>query len=424
MKRQITHTGMLFAAGFALALGCAASPTEKGGSGGANTGAGGAPAGSGGMVASTGGAGTMLLLGMGGHPFPQNKKPGNCTLTTVSNASGAVQSAYNAWKGSFVTSSGAGAGLRVRRPGSQNGDDTVSEGIGYGMVAAVYMGDRATFDGLWTYAQLHFDANGLMNWRISSGGTTIEAGSATDGDVDITWALIMASEQWSSTTYLDDAKKQIKAMRMSSIGSDGLLRPGDGWGSGIKLTNPSYFAPAYFRVFARVANDSVWSGTILNRNYDTLAAVAGTQGLVPDWTDDQNSLNKGTLMSGKNFDSSTYGYDATRTPWRIAMDYCLNDEPRAKAYLMKIGAFFNGVGASSIVDGYAVTGGAKGSGDKNMAFIGPAGAAGMAGYQTLLDGAFNFGVNATTGDYFKDSLRVITMLMMSGNMLDYSKPLP
>ena len=56
-----------------------------------------------------------------------------------------------------------------------------------------------------------------------------------------------------------------------------------------------------------------------------------------------------------------------------------------------------------------------------MAFIGPAGSAGMAGWQSLLDGAFTFGANGA-GDnaYFTNSLRVVTMLMMSGNLLDYS----
>jgi len=393
-----------------------------GGSGGA------APAGTGGAAPSsgtggagvppgTGGAGTTLLLGMGGHPFPQNKKPGSCMLTTVANASGDVQAAYNAWKSTYVTSSGAGGGLRVRR--NNNSDDTVSEGIGYGMIAAVYMGDRATFDGLWTYGQSHFDAHGLMNWQISSGGGILQMGSASDGDLDMAWALIMASEQWSQTAYLDAAKKLIFAIRTYSLGSDGLLRPGDNWGA-TTMVNISYFAPAYFRVFATATDDTYWSTTVLKRNYDALDAISGTDGLVPDWTTNTYSLNQGLLM-GK-FDSGTYSYDACRTPWRIALDYCFNDEPRAKAYLMKVGAFFNGVGANNIADGYTLSGTSKGSGDKNMAFIGTAGAAAMEGFPTLLDGAFNYGVSNTANDYFKDTLRVLTMQMMSGNFLDYTKP--
>ena len=408
----------------ALGLGaCAANPpgpAAAGTGGSAPVGTGGtSPSGSGGATApaGTGGAGTTLLLGMGGHPFPQNKKPGNCMLTTVASASASVQSAYNAWKSTYVTSAGASGGLRVRR--NNNGDDTVSEGIGYGMIAAVYMADRATLDGLWAYAQAHFDTQGLMTWQISSAGAPIQMGSASDGDLDMAWALIMASEQWSSTTYLDAAKKLIFSMRTYSLGSDGLLRPGDGWGA-TTMVNISYFSPAYFRVFATATDDPYWSTTVLTRNYDALAAVSGSDGLVPDWTTNTYALNQGLLM-GK-FDSGTYSYDACRTPWRIAMDYCFNDEPRAKDYLMKVGAFFNGVGAANIADGYSLTGTSKGSGDKNMAFIGTAGAAAMAGFPSLLDGAFSYGVANTAGDYFKDSLRVLTMQFMSGNFLDYTKP--
>ncbi len=87
-----------------------------------------------------------------------------------------------------------------------------------------------------------------------------------------------------------------------------------------------------------------------------------------------------------------------------------------------MGAFFNNIGAANIVDGYSLTGSPAGSGNKNMAFIGPAGVAGMAGFQSLLDGAFMFGTGNTANDYFKDSLRVVTMLMMSGNFVDFSHP--
>ena len=127
------------------------------------TGSGGASAGTGGACAMTGGR----VIGSGGpFPFPQNKKSGMCTLTTHPGAAGVVQSGYAAWKTSFVTT--ASPGMRVRRPG--NGDDTVSEGQAYGMLAAVYLNDRPTFDGLWAYTKVHLDAKGLMNWRSCPAG--------------------------------------------------------------------------------------------------------------------------------------------------------------------------------------------------------------------------------------------------------------
>jgi len=50
--------------------------------------------------------------------------------------------------------------------------DTVSEGIAYGMILAVYANDQKTFDGLYTYAKYYFKVIGgitlnCMHWQIS-----------------------------------------------------------------------------------------------------------------------------------------------------------------------------------------------------------------------------------------------------------------
>jgi endo-1,4-beta-D-glucanase Y len=224
------------------------------------------------------------------------------------------------------------------------------------------------------------------------------------------WALIMASAQWQSGAYLDAAKKMINAMYRFNIGSDGMLLPGDGWGS-TDRTFPDYFSPAYMRVFATLTNNPNWSGVIIDRNYQILADVSGTHGLVPD------STTRSYVHMGE------YGYDACRTPWRIAMDYCWNGEPRAKAYLDKIGAFFTSqLPVSNFGDRYSLTG-TKTSNFGNMAFIGTAGVAGMAGFPQLLNDAFTYGATGTGGNtqYYQQSLRLMTMLMMSGNFLDYTK---
>ena len=386
-----------------------AGSSGKGGTAG-GTGAKGGTGGTGGSAGATGGsAGSGLMpIADGPFPFPQNKKPQYCELTSYSNASGAVQSAYTSWKSAYLTS--AGTGLRVTRP--ENGGDTVSEGIAYGMLMAVYLNDRATFDGLWTYAKSHMDGMGLMNWHLNSDGTIAAQGmgSATDADEDMAWALLMASAQWENATYLGDGATMAKAIMRNEVGSDGTLTPGDSWGATDK-TYPDYFSPAYFRVFSRmdVSGMSANWNTVIDRNYAILDKVSGTHGLVPDSTDSTYTTSAG------------YKYDACRTPWRIAMDYCWNGEPRAKAYLDKIGAFFDSQGATNIGDGYSIDG-SRTSSFTNMAFVGPAGVAGMAGWPKLLNDAFTYGATGTGGpqQYYQQSLRVITMLMMSGNFLDYT----
>ncbi len=43
------------------------------------------------------------------------------------------------------------------------------------------------------------------------------------------------------------------------------------------------------------------------------------------------------------------------------------------------------------------------------------------GLGTLRDNAFSFNNPSSNNSYFAQSLRVLSMLMMSGNMLDYSQ---
>jgi endo-1,4-beta-D-glucanase Y len=321
-------------------------------------------------------------------------------------------SAYNSWKSAFLVA--GNPGLRVQRP--ENGNDTVSEGIGYGMLAAVYMNDQATFDQLLAYQQAHLDSKGLMNWHITSGGAIASDGaySASDGDEDIAFAMLMASDQWSGTDYLTPGRAMIESIRMYSLFSNGVLQNGDNFNTTDEL-NIDYFSPAYYKVFANAIPDGGIFSFTVSQGYPHLLAQMGNDGLVPDSSNLQDSTTCTTCKA-------TYGYDACRTPWRIAMDWCWNADPNAQMYLTKIGAFFNGVGAANIGDGYSLTG-SQTSGNHNLAFSGPAGVGAMQGYQSLVDGSFNLMVNPPSGNtaYFPQSLRVLSMLMMSGNMLDYSQ---
>ena len=137
-------------------------------------------------------------------PFPQHRLSSSCGYPTNCNDAD-VMTAWNTYKTKMIIAAGAGSGLRVQR--TENGNDTVSEGIAYGMIFAVYMGDKATFDGLWTYAKAHFDGKGLMHWHIDANGGTVGQGAATDADEDMAFALMMADKQWGG--YASDASTQV-----------------------------------------------------------------------------------------------------------------------------------------------------------------------------------------------------------------------
>ncbi len=388
---------------------------------------------------SAGSAGASTPAGSAAFPFPQNVKSQYCVYPTNYDTDRA-RAAYKAWYDATITADGAGGFLRVKKPdsGSVIGS-TVSEGIGYGMILAVYMNDQNLLDNLWKYEQSHRNANGLMDWEIgpdnqlTSGGK----GAATDGDEDMAWALIMADRQWGGKgilddTYLNHARLLIELIWKFEVdtGRNYLLRPGDQWGN-VDITNISYFAPAYFRVFGQVTGKKDDWNKVIAGNYDALErslnATNGNQdnGLVPAWSD-----STGKTVVAFSGAPTHFQNDSTRTPFRVAQDYCYFGEPRAKAYLAKISTFYLGVGVSNIVDGYNLDGTPRPekavNGAQAASFVGPAGVGAMsdAKYQSLVNQAYTAvaTLNLTAGTiYYQKSWAALSLLMLTGNLVDLTQ---
>ena len=386
---------------------------------GGSTGGAMSSAGAGGQGATSGGAVSGGNAGAGGatssgsckrgsptpasgsakFPFPQHRFSDLCSYPAACNDSDASVG-WEKYKALLVVDGGDGS-LRVRRP--ENSDDTVSEGVAYGMLFAVYLDDKTTFDKIWQYVQKYFDDNGLMHWQIRADGSVQGHNSATDSDEDIGFALLMADKQWGG--YTEVTKDYLGKVLEHDFHDDGTIRGGDNYDD----VNPSYLAPAFYRAFAKYTGDQRWM-QVLEKSYDILNGAAHpTTGLVPDWSSGSRGGN--------------YTYDASRTPYRIALDACWNNEPRAKAYAEKIGAFFAGVGVAEIRDGYALDGTLTGM-HKNSTFIGPAGVAGMVGNQNaLINDAYAqvaMDLQAGTESYYNLSWALFTGLMMTGNFVDLS----
>ncbi len=372
-------------------------------------------------------------------PFPQNRFSNNCSYPKFRNAD--VKAAYEKWKADTVTGDGAGGFLRVKRPKDPGleANSTVSEGIAYGMLIAVYMADQSLFDALWKYEQLKLDDKGLMDWYISADGEKrLGTGAASDADEDMAWALLMADRQWGGKgslgdSYLNIAQKQIDLVYNHEIQDDKLLKPGDGWG-GWSTVNPSYFAPSYYRAFAKATGNDKWND-VLQTSYDVLEKSLNSanknldNGLVPAWCTSDGSPNAGAWMDGTA--PTHYQYDSCRTPFRIGLDYCQTGEPRAQSYVAKTSQFFSGIGAKQIVDGYNLDGTPRPQyqGGQSAAFVGPAvvGAMSSANFLPFIqDGYDNVATMSLLvgGDYYDESWTVLSLLMLSGNFLDYTALTP
>jgi len=430
-----TNGGASVAAGGSLVTSGGTSATA----GGAMTGGVSATAGGATTTNSAGSAGVSLPAGSAAFPFPQNVKSQYCVYP-ASYDNERVRAAYKAWYDATVTSDGAGGFLRVKKPdsGSVIGS-TVSEGIGYGMILGVYMNDQNLLDNLWKYEQSHLNANGLMDWEVgpdnqlTSGGK----GAATDGDEDMAWALVMADRQWGgkgtlNDTYLNHAKKLIELIWKFEVdtGRNYLLRPGDQWGN-VDVTNISYFAPAYFRVFGQVTGKKDDWNKVIAGNYDALERSLNAtnknqdNGLVPAWSD-----STGKPVVAYSGAPTHFQNDSTRTPFRVGQDYCYFGDARAKAYLEKISTFYVGVGVAKIVDGYNLDGTPRAekavNGAQAASFVGPAGVGAMsdAKYQDFVNQAYTavatLNLNAGT-IYYQKSWAALSLLMMTGNFVDLTQ---
>jgi len=411
------------------------------GTGGASSGTGGADnTGSAGTAGGTGGA-AGSGSGTGGAPLTI-PGTGQCAAPTGASVADAT-AAYAKWKSDLVVSDGARGFLRVRRPNSSGAvvDSSNSEGIGYGMLLAVYANDQNTFDNLWKYEQLFPDNHGLMNWYISpDGNTVLGSGAATDADEDMAFALVMADKRWGgqgslSTTYLAAAKTLIGLIWQYEVDAsrNHVLTSGDQ--SDGSVINISYFAPAYYRAFGRVTNAAANWTLVIDTSYTVISATLNAQngntqnGLVPAW-----STPAGVPMTPPGTSMPLYHQlDSCRTPFRLGEDYCWNAEPRALTYLQKITGFYASVGVANMVDGYDLNGTphpqfVTTGGPRAASFVGPAAVGAMATgttYVKLRDDAYASVATLTDlagSTYYQESWTALSLQMMTGLLQDLEAP--
>jgi endo-1,4-beta-D-glucanase Y len=416
---------------------------STGGAGGSSLGTGGTGAGAGGNTGTGGGTGGAAGAGVGTGGAPLTiPGAGQCAAPTGANVADAM-AGYDKWKSDLVVSDGARGFLRVRRPNSSGAvvNSSNSEGIGYGMLLAVYANDQNTFDNLWKYEQLFPDNHGLMNWYIApDGNSVLGSGAATDADEDMAFALVMADKRWGgqgslSTTYLAAAKTLIGLIWQYEVDAsrNHVLTSGDQ--SDGSVINISYFAPAYYRAFGRVTNAASNWKLVIDTSYTVISATLNAQngnsqnGLVPAW-----STPAGVPMTPPGTGMPLYHQlDSCRTPFRLGEDYCWNAEPRALTYLQKITGFYASVGVANMVDGYDLNGTAHPQfvttgGPRAASFVGPAGVGAMATgttYVKLRDDAY--ASVATLADlagstYYQESWTALSLQMMTGLLQDLEAP--
>ena len=371
-----------------------------------------------------------ISQGAEARPFPQagsvpcyGLKPNDRTQQAMNRA---VLKCYNRWTSRFMMES-------VKVPGDykvnfDNTGATVSEAMGYGMLLTVMMAGadpkaKTYFDGLNRFRKRYPSKKNkaLMDWKVERVEEEPNDGCATDGDVDMAMALLMASVQWNNPAYLAEATTIINAIELSLVRADFSLRLGD-WNLADGQTRPSDFATAQYRSFHQATGNFLWKN-VETKCYSILtqlqADYAPSTGLAPDFT----VISEGKWVPAaprflEGPEDGNYFYNSCRVPWRIGLSAVYHNEAAARNLMTKFMKWVvaNHTAPEKFRAGYALDGSnVNGNGYESGCFIAPTGIAAMVtSNQTWLNQTFSWCITNSDG-YYEDGVALMSLLVMSGN---------
>jgi len=384
-----------------------------------------------------------------------------------------VRSFYRQWKRHYIRSGCRQGESYVWFEGTKGTNICVSEGQGYGMVIVALMAGfdstaQETYDCLYRWYKSHpaQSSSHLMAWMQTKDCLSLDGGTATDGDMDIAYSLLLADAQWghhSNIPYREEALAMISAIRRLEINPiTHIVMEEDGETPRSRDyydTRSSDFMPDHLRAFREATGDAFWD-TVINNNYRIFRYLQNTYspeaGLIPDFikhtrvgaalgfnavpgtdslgqqvhgdgpvTDDDANLYaepaQANYLEGK-YDGQ-YNFNACRVPWSVSTDYLISGDPQAAAFLAKINSWIRGTtkgNPDNISAGYNL------SGEdlphryfEALCFICPFAVAAMSSpdNQDWLNKCWDYIVRFKLKDfdYYDNSIKMLNMIILSGN---------
>lgn len=239
---------------------------------------------------------------------------------------------YHQWSQQFVVLDQKQSYVRT----STDVEKTIvlSEAQSYGMLITVEAAQKGQasqkdFDKLYHY-YLNNRINGtqLMSWKqtVTKEKVTAEQQNATDGDLYIAYALLVASKQW--TNHSQEYKNQAKSilddiLKYNYNKTTGVLTVGnwaDEHSDYYHLMRTSDTLPQYFQEFYNATGNERWLD-IKNKMLQSLVQISSQSetGLLPDfiWVEETGArvANPDTIES--KYDGA-YSYNACRLPYALA----------------------------------------------------------------------------------------------------------
>jgi len=355
----------------------------------------------------------------------------------------AVRDFYDHWKQEYlVPACGAGRYVVLTRVGG-GGNLTVSEGHGYGMLLTALMAGhdpdaQTIFDGMLAYFLEHPTAfhDHLMAWKQSKSCRNSEGDdSATDGDLDVAFALLLADKQWGSCGRFDYLTVALAVLDDVLDGEVDASRSftllGDWVTAGVPpydtSTRSSDFMVDHLVSFADASGSTAWTD-LRDSLYSIVASLQASHssgvGLVPDFI--VNPATSPAPAPAGFLEGDTdgmYSYNACRVPWRLATDFVTSGDTRAKAALDTLNSWIRTKTSntpSAIGAGYKLNGDAiSGTDYTSQAFMAPFGAGAVvnATNQAWLNAVWDEVTGTPLGaeGYYENTVKLLSMIVMSGN---------
>jgi len=377
-------------------------------------------------------------------PFPQHSayftgsiKPDHITQTVLDKS---VAGFYTQWKNHYIKTI-PGKNESFVWFDEKEKKQCVSEGQGYGMVIVALMAGfdpsaKNTFDDLCRYCRAHLSNRGshLMAWAQDTKGKDLDKTSATDGDMDIAYSLLLANKQWGSNgdiDYLKEAKAtiadamqyEINHANWSVLLSNGVEAESKDYND----TRSSDFMPSHFKAFADATNDARWT-KVIDNNYRLFSYMqdeySPDAGLVPDF---MVHINKKAKPAPSHYLESAYdgyyNYNACRVPWRVGLDYLLTGDMRSKLFVQKINRWIRETTSNNTYNlsaGYTLAGDdIKGRYFEALSFITPFAVSAMVDQknQQWLNNVWDYTMQFKLKDfdYYDNTVKMLNLIIVSGN---------
>ena len=365
-------------------------------------------------------------------------KPSTVSQTTMDSD---LKLTYEYWKGAYLTPSGSTPGgyyiASNGGTGAEEGAITVSEAQGFGMLIIALMGkfDSAAqeyFDGMYKFFRAHPSETDslLMAWEIITDGAGGEKfkkeGTATDGDLDIAYALLLANSIWGSDgsiNYLEVAKDMINnAIKGIDVGlTTKRTTLGDWDPESSYSTRPSDWMTGEFHAFEEATGDPYW-GEVVDTTYSIAEQMIQNYsvgiGLVPDFV--LKEIPEPAYPKFLEFEmDGEYYNNACRVPMRVMLDVAHYETSFAIGWMQTMAHWIvakTGGNPEAVVNGYYLKDGKGIRTWSSPAFVSPFIVAATVDehYQNFVNKGWEYMSNVRD-DYYNDCINLMCMLMVSDN---------